>query len=127
MSCPHCPCADVCTASPAYCGWAAKDPPDPVKIRHICDASRARREEQPRGTTYPSLLTMAGNALGAAARFLGAGCKIEPAEEQARRLEICRSCEKFIAADQRCSLCGCWSKFKAKLASEHCPLDPPKW
>jgi hypothetical protein len=26
---------------PAYCGWAAEQLPDPIRIRHICDASRA--------------------------------------------------------------------------------------
>jgi hypothetical protein len=35
MSCPNCPCRENCLGWRIFCAWAAEDPPDPVKIRHI--------------------------------------------------------------------------------------------
>ena len=48
--------------------------------------------------------------------------KVDEAEK-ARRLEICHSCEHFNAP--RCTLCGCYMKFKSTLASSECPVG--KW
>jgi len=39
MSCERCPCPDVCLAWPIFCEWAAEEPADPVKLRHICARS----------------------------------------------------------------------------------------
>ena len=39
MSCPNCPCPLICLGSEAYCLWAAEEPADPVKLRHICARS----------------------------------------------------------------------------------------
>jgi len=36
MKCLNCPCADICLGWPAFCMWAAEDPPDDIKLRHIC-------------------------------------------------------------------------------------------
>lgn len=47
------------------------------------------------------------------------------AEEVARRLEICHSCEFFVGSQGRCSKCGCFMSFKTKLRSQHCPEG--KW
>jgi hypothetical protein len=33
--CPNCPCPAVCLGWPIFCSWAAEDPPDDIKIRHI--------------------------------------------------------------------------------------------
>jgi hypothetical protein len=84
---------------------------------------------------YPSALEMAGNALGAAGRFVAAWWKGDQTtvdtKEVERRLTICMSCPKFDRGQVRCTICGCFSKFKTKLATEHCPLPPeeggPKW
>lgn len=35
MSCPRCPCPDACLAWPIFCQWAAEEPADPVRLRHI--------------------------------------------------------------------------------------------
>lgn len=53
------------------------------------------------------------------------GFKIISKKEQKRRLAICYSCEHFSGI--QCKLCGCISGWKTKLASEHCPDEPPKW
>jgi len=47
---------------------------------------------------------------------------------------ICRPCPKFSAVAQACNICGCgisasksaWLN-KARMATESCPLDPPRW
>jgi hypothetical protein len=41
------------------------------------------------------------------------------------RINICSSCEHFRHQDQRCSLCGCFMAFKARLRSQDCPIG--KW
>jgi hypothetical protein len=77
----------------------------------------------------PPLATMAANLAQAAvaeASALIAGTPRVSDEEASRRLEICRSCTPhFRHSDARCSLCGCYSKYKTRLRSQHCPLG--KW
>lgn len=137
--CTTCPIAGPCvqewTGHSTYCDWTARGgnylrrveelsaagPPEPEPMR---TAPAAPAE-------YPSLLTQAGNALGALARVVGAVVTGQAvavdAAEQARRLEICRACDQFDAVQQRCRICGCVNGWKARLATEHCPLVPPKW
>jgi hypothetical protein len=80
---------------------------------------------------YPTLLAQAGNALGAAKRLAAAWWSGNEAtvslEEMEDRLTICVDCEHFDQRSIRCRKCGCWLKNKARLKTEHCPLDPPKW
>lgn len=45
--------------------------------------------------------------------------------EIARRLRLCKRCDLFIKEQERCSQCGCFMKFKARLRSQHCPVG--KW
>jgi hypothetical protein len=126
MNCPDCPCPDICKRLEAYCAWAAKDPPDPVEIRHICDAS-ARSTDAPHA--YPPAATMAGNLALSLWDWACCGFRITPEPEQARRLAICRACEWFDLEPQRCRHhgCGCFVEMKIKLRSAHCPLPQPKW
>jgi hypothetical protein len=52
----------------------------------------------------------------------------EPAvtpEAVEERLSICGGCELFIKEKNKCSSCGCYMKFKARLRSSHCPVG--KW
>jgi uncharacterized paraquat-inducible protein A len=42
-----------------------------------------------------------------------------------RRLALCHRCELFIRQQKRCSRCGCFMKFKARMRSQHCPVG--KW
>jgi Family of unknown function (DUF6171) len=37
------------------------------------------------------------------------------------RLEICSTCEKFNAEDNRCTICGCFMLIKANIEASHCP------
>lgn len=83
--------------------------------------------------SFPSVKTMARNAVGASARVAAAAVKGEPvyvsqADFEARAA-ICPTCEFYIEATQRCSRCGCnmISKVfgKARLATEECPAN--KW
>jgi len=39
MACPNCPCPATCLAWPAFCEMAREEPPDEVKLRHICTRS----------------------------------------------------------------------------------------
>jgi hypothetical protein len=82
---------------------------------------------------YPSTATMVGNALSAAGRVIAAAVTGEavqvPTEEFERRYALCRSneCGQYDSAQDRCIKCGCVANLKTRLATEHCPLDPPKW
>jgi hypothetical protein len=41
------------------------------------------------------------------------------------RLEICRTCEHFIAHNAKCSKCGCFMEYKSLLPYVECPIG--KW
>lgn len=65
-----------------------------------------------------------------------AGRPTRSQEEIERALAICKSCPLYRGNDgrPRCGLCGCsinslrnGLKNKIAMATEHCPLDPPKW
>lgn len=76
--------------------------------------------------SYPPLAEQAGHLAGAVVRFVASGLEVTTAEERARRSSICVGCEEFVPPG-RCRHCGCRLGFKIRIASEHCPLDPPKW
>lgn len=71
----------------------------------------------------PPRLRIVGNALAAAGRAGAAAISGEPvrvdAPEQARRLEICRACDRWLG--DRCALCGCIGRWKSWLQTERCP------
>lgn len=81
----------------------------------------------------PSAIALAGNAMAAGNRLLEKIIQNEPIQKQkdeiAKRLAICGECDFYVAPSMRCShpKCGCFLRFKTRLTSEHCPLDPPKW
>lgn len=39
MTCAKCPCPGICLRWPLFCGWTREDPPDPIKLKHICGRS----------------------------------------------------------------------------------------
>ena len=52
--------------------------------------------------------------------------------ESRRRMEICLGCPYITKRKQRCSICGCFLKFKTKFTFENCPLgdlgvEKSKW
>jgi hypothetical protein len=129
MPCQSCPCPVPleCRATPALCSLASSD--EPVFVRHVKDVACGMTAIP--SPDYPPLATQAGNALSALGRVVANAVIGQPvvvsAEEQARRLAICASCPEYDAEQARCQICGCYARFKARLASEHCPLESPKW
>ena len=78
--------------------------------------------------SIPSERSMAKAAAKAAADEVKALVAGQPSVEEtevSRRLALCEKCELFIHEQKRCSQCGCFMKFKAKLRSQHCPVG--KW
>ena len=54
------------------------------------------------------------------------GSKIKQALEQGqRRMDICRSCNRFNNTTKLCKECGCFMPAKTKLPNEACPIG--KW
>lgn len=125
MSCDRCPCPGACRRLPAYCEWAAREPQNPIEIRHICDASRNSPVSR-----YPPLARQAANLAGAVGRAVAAAIGGEavtvPGAVLAARQAACAGCEHHDAAANRCRMCGC-SGAKLHVATERCPLDPPRW
>ncbi len=83
---------------------------------------------------YPSWTAMAGNLARAVGGVVSAAVHGEPIvateKEQARRLAICHACAEWYDPEQeRCRHggCGCFLSLKTRIATQHCPLDPPKW
>lgn len=76
----------------------------------------------------PPLTKQLSNAAGAAKRIIKNVMTNEPikaTEDQIKqREEICRKCN-YCAPNGRCTLCGCFLAWKAKLSTEHCPAQ--KW
>jgi hypothetical protein len=87
---------------------------------------REERVPKPKQATFWG---KAKNATAAAGRVVTAAVKGDvlrvDAQTQQERFLICSKCEYFTGFS--CSLCGCVSKWKTTLATEHCPLPEPKW
>jgi hypothetical protein len=89
--------------------------------------------EVPNDAKFPSLGQQLANAAKAAGRVVGAILKSQPVsvpdDVLASREAICGVCPENVAG--RCRKCGCGVKgaigFKTRLATERCPLTPPKW
>lgn len=41
------------------------------------------------------------------------------------RLDICKSCDRFISLTSQCKECGCFMKLKCAVSHAFCPLN--KW
>lgn len=76
---------------------------------------------------YPPLWRQAVNAATAAGRAIASGFASVSEDERDRRLLICMDCEHYDHAQERCTKCGCFGRWKTFLATEHCPLPEPKW
>lgn len=85
--------------------------------------ARAAREGE--GAFRVSLVRRAKMLAGAVGRFVASGGERATPDERARRLAICGGCEHFDAGGRRCRLCTCYMPLKARLATEHCPVE--KW
>ena len=85
------------------------------------------------GNRFPSPIQQFRNVAAAATRAAGAVIAgrsvIVPVHIRTERETICASCEENLSG--RCRKCGCgvraqWIR-KTHLATERCPLEPPKW
>jgi hypothetical protein len=85
------------------------------------------------GNRLPSIPRMARNAIAAGTRVLRAVAARQPIRVPPDVLEqreaICAGCYENLAG--RCKKCGCGVRAqllrKTHLATEQCPLNPPKW
>jgi hypothetical protein len=71
----------------------------------------------------PGLLRMALSAARSMGRFVGSGFKTTPPWALQQRLQVCANCAHHTGVS--CRLCGCFTKAKARLAHEECPIG--KW
>ena len=108
--------------------WLCSDENPDVESR---EGYRAEVIRQATGQPHemPSITRMAGNALAAAGRVVkavatGEQVRVSP-NERDRRWALCLACPNLV--NDRCKLCGCHFLAKIELATERCPLDPPKW
>lgn len=111
---------------------------DPTRIHRRClDEFIPDNETTEQRATRPKrTLRLAWSATVAHARWVAAGMPVRSAEEIKTTFEICKACKFFdmLPADQgTCKVCGCGLKkagglgAKNMMATEHCPLTPPKW
>lgn len=118
--CGECPMPPGRDCHPMYCDFLRSG--EPTKVAHV----RALAARPP--PAFPPLTEQAANLAGAVTRFMASGMEMTSAEERSRRLAICADCEHFaLGPPGRCQLCGCITNLAARVASKHCPDDPPRW
>jgi hypothetical protein len=83
---------------------------------------RTRRNVQ---HTLPSKIQMAKNLASATVEHAKTGFANVTSDEQQARLDICKGCEFYREADDRCLKCGCFLKSKSAWKSGKCPIG--KW
>jgi hypothetical protein len=57
--------------------------------------------------------------------WVAKGNPVPNEDEVQRRLTICKACPLFN--NGTCTLCTCNMNYKARLATAHCPDNPPRW
>lgn len=126
--CPHCPLGpdERCPGEAAQRLCDLVNPSHPDYRPGYRDTIRLHAAKM---TDLPPLVEQAKSAAEAVGRVVAAAVRGEPIrasdEEHARRLAICKACEYY--RDGRCLKCGCVMAWKSRLATERCPLEPPKW
>lgn len=75
----------------------------------------------------PPVRQQAANAAGALGRVVAAAVAGKPltrTEEERNAIQAthCAPCKHYDGARKRCTLCGCWVRWKTRLATEHCPI-----
>ena len=78
------------------------------------------QEQTPSG---PGWLRMAFSAAKSMTRFVGSGLKTVSSATYRKRLRTCAPCEHHTGL--RCKVCGCFTKAKAWMPHEDCPIG--KW
>ena len=107
--------------------WADSHPEGKTIIEEMWKAKFPPATPVP--MTGPSLFQKAKNLGGAVARVADAAIHHQPIrvtdQEKEARMTVCRGCEFFNATKGTCLKCGCVTRFKTALATEHCPVG--KW
>jgi hypothetical protein len=87
-----------------------------AKVVRIAQGDRSPRPGL--GTTIVNAVAAAGRVVGAAVR----GKRILRGEAaQAACLAVCKTCDQYDAARDRCKICTCFASIKSRLATEECP------
>jgi hypothetical protein len=98
---------------------------DHVRMREKISTMAAQSE----GASFPPVITQIGNGLVALGRVAGAALRGKsvwvPTEVLEERRAECKSCDQLV--NDRCKLCGCFYEKKIRLATESCPMNPPRW
>jgi len=119
--CEHCPiangkpCLAVATNAARLCELALND----SGYRELLVTQSAQID--PGEPTLPPLWKQAANFVVAAVQHVADGMPTVSDEERDRRLDVCRSCSRFIADQGRCSVCGCYMATKASWDQVQCP------
>ncbi len=95
-------------------------------VARIFQGDELVREHTFSGASVPQIVTnLCGAGIRAGAAIVGGEkVRVSP-KERDRRLAICYGCEFYV--NKRCVKCGCVARWKARLATEHCPLPVPLW
>lgn len=91
------------------------------------DCPEGKTEKDFPSEIEPNIFEMSvsfAKAIGKEAGAIAQGAARVSDEERERRLDICAQCE-FFTMSGRCSKCGCYMRFKAKLRAGQCPVG--KW
>lgn len=76
---------------------------------------------------YPPMVVQLSNACKAIARTAiasASGEKVRVSSEVLKlRMNICKECDFYDISKNKCKKCGCKVKYKARLMTEHCPID----
>jgi uncharacterized paraquat-inducible protein A len=90
---------------------------------------KERLEEIKKNQSYPSAPQMAKNLAQSISNNIASVAAGNPltvtSESAQQRLAICKQCEFFDEAQDRCKRCGCKMAIKTYLKAEKCPVG--KW
>ena len=102
---------------------------DKNALKQSLQNSRIAKLQSSNKPPTPSMGAMTRNFAQSVVRnvqSVAAGNPLRLTEQEANiRLEICKGCEFFNSAQQRCNKCGCFMAIKTYLKAEKCPIG--KW
>ena len=79
----------------------------------------------------PTIPQMAKRLGSSVAGWAKGGFPMASAETLGERLAICKACNFWdqggFGGTGRCSICGCSTHVKLRMATSVCPLTPPRW
>lgn len=88
-----------------------------------------RRRQLQTAPQLPGIGVQAANAAAALVRAAKAAVTRQKLQRDPEHTEaclaVCRACDFWIPEKERCGKCGCFAAFKARLATETCPIG--KW